>query len=646
MAAVLSDKAAEAASPSPPRAQFMEHYLSAINSRRSDVASDASDLAFLDRSSSLSSSARLSDSQSLLALRSEEYRQLFRLPVDEVLIQDFNCALQENFLLQGHMYLFAHNICFYSNLFGFETKKIIPFHEVTSVRRAKAAAIFPTAIEIIAGGKKFFFTSFLSRDEAFKLINDGWLQHNNGPKANGDQQEQYSEPISQEGSLLADKTESPDQPVDEAASVERDKEISVSDDTKPLDNGDYEIVPNPSVPPDSLEEAAEIVQSTDCSSSGKSLVLEEVDYDAPQVPEDYTLVAESKFPVKVEEFFDLFFSDDGADFQESFHKKCGDKDFKCTPWRPHEKFGHTRNVSFQHPIKIYFGAKFGSCQELMKYRVYRNCHLVVETSQEITDVPYGDYFQVEGLWDVKRDDSEGCILKVYTNVAFSKKTMWKGKIVQSTVDECRDAYAIWIELAHELLKQRKLEMEEAGDHAANLIPNGQVEMEKPVEAVECTEKSDGGNGEVISQTLPDSNNMNRHPVGSLQEEMCTNNAPVPFFFRDLSSRFSSLLKSQSHFYVLLIVAIAVVLLLMQMSIIVLLSRPQQIHVISQGDYMGGMNGMGERGVETLAYIDKQVNHLKEEMLMVETMLHKMQNEYELLKVRLNDFERIKKYQKR
>lgn len=86
------------------------------------------------------------------------------------------------------MYLFAHYICFYSNLFGFETKKIIHFNEVTSVRRAKAAAIFPTAIEIIAGGKKFFFTSFLSRDEAFKLINDGWSQNNSDIKSITDEQ--------------------------------------------------------------------------------------------------------------------------------------------------------------------------------------------------------------------------------------------------------------------------------------------------------------------------------------------------------------------------------------------------------------------------------------------------------------------------
>ncbi|KAG0459072.1 hypothetical protein HPP92_022200 [Vanilla planifolia] len=113
----------------------------------------------------------------VFSARSEEYRLLFRLPPDEVLVQDFNCALQENILLQGHLYLFVHHICFYSNIFGFETKKTIPFHEVSCVRKAKTAAIFPNAIEIVAGGKKHFFGSFLSRDEAYRLIVDSWAQH-------------------------------------------------------------------------------------------------------------------------------------------------------------------------------------------------------------------------------------------------------------------------------------------------------------------------------------------------------------------------------------------------------------------------------------------------------------------------------------
>lgn len=35
---------------------------------------------------------------------------------------------------------------------------------------------------------QYFFASFLSRDEAFKLINDGWEQHCNGAKAATEQQ--------------------------------------------------------------------------------------------------------------------------------------------------------------------------------------------------------------------------------------------------------------------------------------------------------------------------------------------------------------------------------------------------------------------------------------------------------------------------
>lgn len=30
-------------------------------------------------------------------------------------------------------------------------------------------------------------------------------------------------------------------------------------------------------------------------------------------------------------------------------------EFRCTSWSPHDKFGHARDKSFQHPIKLYFG---------------------------------------------------------------------------------------------------------------------------------------------------------------------------------------------------------------------------------------------------------------------------------------------------
>ncbi|XP_071936138.1 protein VASCULAR ASSOCIATED DEATH 1, chloroplastic-like [Coffea arabica] len=643
MAAVASEKVVEPSlTPSPALSMSRTPSRQVSNA----TASDPSFAETPDRPSSLdrspSSSRQLVDSQNQLFLRSEEYRQLFRLPQDEVLIQDFNCALQENFLLQGHMYLFAHYICFYSNLFGFETRKIIPFNEVTSVRRAKAAAIFPTAIEIIAGEKKFFFTSFLSRDEAYKLINDGWSQNNRDIKSIADEQESTTGSNSLEnGCAIVEKVESCRQSVDESNLIERDKDGLTPDDVVPQANGEPEIVSTSIQQQDIAENNVENVQNIDCSASGKSLAWELVDYDPPQVPEGFTMVADSKFPVTVEEFLEFFFSDQAVDFQDSFHRKCGDRDFKQTEWRPHEKSGYTRDVSFQHPIKIYFGAKFGSCQVVQQYRVYKNCHFILETSQEISDVPYADYFRVEGLWHVERDGDEskrGCILRVYVNVNFSKKTMWRGKIVQSTIEESREAYATWIDLAHQLLKQKNLEVKEG-----NLIQSNQAQGKKEERNVGSLEKSNEAVEANLSRALPISKDVYQHPIVPPGRGHPGSASVAPF--SDLLVKFYSALKNQNPVSLFLVIGIAVILLLMQASILTLLSRPQQIHVVPQADWMYSINrGASESGGE-IALLDKQITHLKEELHMVETLLDKMQHEHALLKLRLSDLERSRKRQK-
>lgn len=80
-------------------------------------------------------------------------------------------------------------------------------------------------------------------------------------------------------------------------------------------------------------------------------------------------------------------------------------------------------------------------------------------------------------------------------------------------------------------------------------------------------------------------------------------------------------------------------LLLQISIIVLLARPQQIHVIPQANYLSSMNvrpGEGALSTGTMLLLDKQISHLKEEMRMVETLLEKMQLQHALLKAQLQD----------
>ncbi|GKV12733.1 hypothetical protein SLEP1_g23850 [Rubroshorea leprosula] len=586
----------------------------------SDVAAEASNLSCSahtpDRNDSSNSDV---DAQPHLALRSEEYRQLFRLPPEELLLRDFNCAFQESILLQGHMYLFVHYICFYSNIFGFETKKIIAFNEITSVKRAKMAGIFHNAIEIFAGGRKYFFASFLSRDEAFKLINDGWEQHGNVAKATTEQQESIPECSSQEKGFVAiEEVNTIKCPIDELESTDREKIASTSSASQVT----------PCVESD-VEQDSDLPTNTDPSSSADSCTWKPENYDAPKVPEDYTKVAEAKLPIKVEEFFTLFFSDGAVNFTEAFHKRCGDKEFRCSSWHPHDKFGHARDVSFQHPIKMYLGAKFGSCQEVQKFRIYRDSNLVIETSQEINDVPYGDYFRVEGLWDVERNSNEsqeGCILRVYVNVAFSKKTIWKGKIVQSTLDECREAYATWIDMAQEFLKQKP--DKEGLDLAVSSVQNDEHQMEREARTEEPTDRSSN------LAALPDSMDVNQR-MGNLLEGIFIDATSITGFLRELVRKSYSFLNKQSR--ISLVVASAfVVIFLMQVSILVLLNRPQHVHVTYPVEYMGVVGS--ERSAENVAWLERRVHHLKDEMFMVEARLERLQHDHAALKAQLKGLE--------
>ncbi|XP_060673481.1 protein VASCULAR ASSOCIATED DEATH 1, chloroplastic isoform X2 [Ziziphus jujuba] len=557
------------------------------------------------------------EAQALMILRSEEYRQLFRLPSEEVLVEDFNCAFQENILIQ----------------------KIIPFHEVTSVRRAKTAGIFPNAIEISAGGKKYFFGSFLSRDEAFKLINDGWLQHSNGAKAIAEQQESTSPTSSPGHGIVIEKVQSFKQSIDESNSTDRNTDTPISEDSKLAPNAEHDTMPTtlPNMQENVVGDVIP-VPNTDLSSSSKTELWKEEDYDAPKLPDVYTKVSESKFPIKVEDFFNFFFSDDAVDFIESFHKKCGDKEFRCSSWYPHDKFGHARDVSFQHPIKIYFGAKYGSCQETQKFRVYRNSHLVVETSQEVSDVPYADYFRVEAIWDVERDADESkecCFLQVYVNVAFSKRTVWKGKIVQSTLEECRDAYAIWMNMAHELLMKKKLEKREEGDPVANLVQNGDIPSESEAKGGKTSERLHEPSSEHTRLAQMSVSTDVNQQFGDLQ-----GNSIGAFsfasWFRESMKRFHSSLKNQGNLSLIIIVIFAVIFL-MQMSILALLARPQHIHVHSPADYLNGMGGgVGAKSSESMAWLEKRIHHLKDEMYMVESRLERMRHEHSILKSQLED----------
>ncbi|KAM7274768.1 hypothetical protein ACFE04_016634 [Oxalis oulophora] len=200
------------------------------------------------------------------------------------------------------------------------------------------------------------------------------------------------------------------------------------------------------------EELASYPVSYSSSVSTPSWTVEDV--DAPKISENYKKVSEDEFSMKVEGFFRFFFSDTSRWFQNVLLDK--DPDFKCSRWRPLVDFGYARDMSSKHEFDGITEESFtGKYKEVQKFRVYRNSHLVLTTSQEIYDESNDEhYFDVKTIWDVQRvfDDEceDSCICQVYVHVTIIKTDFGEGNVEQSIIDDYRKTYKEWIDEAHEI----------------------------------------------------------------------------------------------------------------------------------------------------------------------------------------------------
>ncbi|KAG1970148.1 protein Aster-B [Pimephales promelas] len=107
--------------------------------------------------------------------RNEDFRKLFKqLPDTERLIVDYSCALQRDILLQGRLYLSENWICFYSNIFRWETLLTVKLKDVCSMTKEKTARLIPNAIQLCTDNEKHFFTSFGARDRTYMMMFRLW----------------------------------------------------------------------------------------------------------------------------------------------------------------------------------------------------------------------------------------------------------------------------------------------------------------------------------------------------------------------------------------------------------------------------------------------------------------------------------------
>ncbi|XP_052387933.1 protein Aster-B isoform X5 [Carassius gibelio] len=107
--------------------------------------------------------------------RNEDFRKLFKqLPDTERLIVDYSCALQRDILLQGRLYLSENWICFYSNIFRWETLLTVRLKDICSMTKEKTARLIPNAVQVSTDSEKHFFTSFGARDRTYMMMFRLW----------------------------------------------------------------------------------------------------------------------------------------------------------------------------------------------------------------------------------------------------------------------------------------------------------------------------------------------------------------------------------------------------------------------------------------------------------------------------------------
>ncbi|CAF0932319.1 unnamed protein product [Adineta ricciae] len=109
-------------------------------------------------------------------IRDEDFASIFReLPSNEQLIIAFPCALRRDVYIHGRMFLSENYISFYTCFFKWEESLSIPYTDITSITREKAAKLVPNAIKIrTKNQEQYIFVSVIPREKVFLAVFRIW----------------------------------------------------------------------------------------------------------------------------------------------------------------------------------------------------------------------------------------------------------------------------------------------------------------------------------------------------------------------------------------------------------------------------------------------------------------------------------------
>nr|XP_056714143.1 protein Aster-C [Euleptes europaea] len=414
-------------------------------------------------------------SNSSYKYRNEEFkRQFSHLPDLERLVVDYACALQKDILLQGRLYISENWLCFYSNIFRWETMISIALKDITFMTKEKTARLIPNAIQVATEGEKYFFTSFSSRDRSYLNLFRLWqnalldkkltkqefwhlVQESYGSELgmnteemenvnssseetgrsrsslcieSGEKDEQLFEAISiiQEPVIQIPETESlngnqltEDAEPEEShrAKLERRRSL-LSSERKPVDLTQRK---RSTQLPD-LNENFPLEKSSASESDGEAAILENDLHGKISV--------DRVFRIGADRMFEMLFTN--SHFMQRYLSTRNITDTVSTPWNRDAGGNQLRTVTYTLLLNNPLIGKFTAVTEkqVLHKRSHKGRMYRIDTEVFTHDVPYHDYFYTVYTYCITHMSNEKCRLRISSDVKY-KKQPWA--LVKSIIEK-------------------------------------------------------------------------------------------------------------------------------------------------------------------------------------------------------------------
>ncbi|WKX88027.1 hypothetical protein Q1695_007995 [Nippostrongylus brasiliensis] len=399
--------------------------------------------------------------------RAGQYRRLFGSkvgPEPDEFLASFSCAYQREILCQGRMYISQRHICFYANIFGWETNLVVPLADVATITKEKAALIFPNSIQIeMKDESRHFFASFVNREKSMTVL-------------------QKVLEKTEAGELMTPEELWECMNINYEEKVRRRHTQKTKADRSSIHSGE-------STPDMTAAGSRPIDEFPSIAEASSQSSLEQEDVNCPCDSHQGKLLLDNVYPLSVDEIYELLFTDNpwfkkfNEVLKNSAHWKVSENvsGYVASAWTTDKDGVRSRTCTYTMALNHAMAPK--SCvvteKQVISHFGRNGDGFVVNKETQNSGVPYANDFTIQCTYCVSKVSDNEARLKVHGGIIY-KRNIWsvvRGYIEKSTYQGLDDHYTALEEVLREECQRRV-------DRPSAIQENGDRFDEESVSSVE------------------------------------------------------------------------------------------------------------------------------------------------------------------